>query len=58
MKYSIQVMEHKLSIDDKLLTGYAFMDEEGRCVVITYGEKKRDIFSRYLRYERKTSVQV
>ena len=51
-------MEHKLSIDDKLLTGYAFMDEEGRCVVITYGEKKRDIFSRYLRYERKTSVQV
>jgi len=48
MKYSIQVMEHKLVIDDKTLIGYAFIDQDGHCVIIVYGEKKRDLIKGYL----------
>jgi len=42
-------MEHTLLIDDKEYTGYAFMDEENRCIIITWGEKRRDLLKRYLR---------
>ena len=52
MRYSIKVMEHKLEIDEKKFTGYAFIDEGGHCTIIVYGEKKRDIVKRYLGYER------
>lgn len=42
-------MNHKtLGENDKELNGYAFLDEDGHCIIITYGEKKRDILQRYL----------
>ena len=28
--------------------GYAFMDESGHCIIITYGEGRRDAMSKYL----------
>ena len=30
------------------LNGYAFIDEHGRCIIITYGEGRRDQMSKYL----------
>jgi len=30
------------------LNGYAFIDERGRCIIITYGEGYRDVMSKYL----------
>ena len=37
--------------DDKnwiTLNGYAFIDNWGFCIIIVYGEKKRDLLSEYL----------
>jgi len=52
MNFSIEEIKATLIVDEKELKGYAFMDEEGRCIIITYGEKKRDILKRYLSRER------
>jgi len=30
-------------------TGYAFMDENDKCIIITWGEKRRDILKRYFK---------
>ena len=30
------------------MTGYAFMDECGGCIIIVYGEGRRDAMSKYL----------
>jgi len=38
-------------IDDKkttLLTGYSFIDEMNKCIIIVYGERKRDLLQEYL----------
>jgi hypothetical protein len=43
MKYSIQIMNTILIVDDKSLTGYAFIDENKHCIIIVYGERKRDL---------------
>lgn len=53
MKFAIEKMKNPLTfLDDKKkevkLNGYAFIDECGRCVIITYGEGYRDIMSKYL----------
>ena len=40
------VDEHK---NHHSYTGYAFIDEEGRCRIITWVEKRRDVLKRYLR---------
>jgi len=48
MKYTIQIMKTILSFDDKKLKGYAFIDEWGHCIIIVYGESKRDLIKKYL----------
>jgi hypothetical protein len=53
MKYTIEKMKGPLSfLDDKKkeikLNGYAFIDECGQCIIITYGEGYRDLMSKYL----------
>ena len=53
MKYTIRNMsepfvffENKKKIS---LNGYAFLDEFGRCVIIVYGEGRRDSVKNYLK---------
>jgi hypothetical protein len=46
-------MEHVLSFmnDDRKqisMNGYAFIDENGKCYMIVYGEGRRDFLSNYL----------
>jgi hypothetical protein len=52
MKHTIVKMKHKLEyIDGKSfisLDGYAFIDECGNCIIIVYGEGRRDDMSKYL----------
>lgn len=43
MKYTIEKMTTILMVDDKPLNGYAFIDEWGHCIIIVYGENKRDL---------------
>jgi len=33
------------------INGYAFMDESGHCIIIVYGEGRRDAMSKYLNSE-------
>ena len=53
MKYTIQNMnqpfvffENKKKIS---LNGYAFLDEFGKCLIIVYGEGRRDSVKNYLK---------
>lgn len=53
MEYGIHKMSKKLPIyeGNKLITslnGYAFLDKKGHCIIIVYGESKRDSVSEYL----------
>jgi len=53
MKHTIQKMKEKLTIlDDNRksvsLDGYAFIDEHSRCIIIVYGEGRKDAMSKYL----------
>jgi hypothetical protein len=53
MKHTIEKLKNPLIIIDdhkKVITmnGYAFMDEFGQCIIITYGENRRDLMSKYL----------
>lgn len=53
MKFTIEKMKEPMTfLDDKKkvikLNGYAFIDECGRCIIITYGEGYRDLISKYL----------
>lgn len=48
MKYTIQTMKTILNFDDKKLKGYSFIDEWGHCIIIVYGESKRDLIKKYL----------
>jgi hypothetical protein len=45
MKHTIQKMNGK---DADNLSGYAFLDESGNCIIIVYGEGRRDSMSKYL----------
>lgn len=45
MKHTIQKMDVK---DADNLSGYAFLDESGDCIIIVYGEGRRDLMSKYL----------
>ena len=56
MKYTIQNIKNKLELYEgsrKLATlnGYAFIDEQGHCIIIVYSEKKRDLVKKYLEGE-------
>lgn len=48
MKHTISIMSYKPVINDIEYTGYAFIDERGHCIIIVYGEKKRDLMIEYL----------
>jgi hypothetical protein len=53
MKHTIEKMNHKLmflNYNKKLVSynGYAFIDECGHCIIIAYGENRRDEISKYL----------
>jgi hypothetical protein len=52
MKHTIEKLKEKLTIiiDNKPIsyTGYAFIDESGHCIIIVYGESRRDDMSKYL----------
>ena len=53
MKHSIKNMKEKLTIlDDNRnpvsLNGYAFIDEHDKCIIIVYGEGRKDFMSKYL----------
>ena len=52
MKFTIEKLKNKLEYTDGKSvvsqTGYAFMDECGGCIIIVYGEGRRDGMSKYL----------
>ena len=48
VKYTIKTMEIILIFNDKKINGYAFIDECGHCIIIVYGESKRDLIKNYL----------
>lgn len=53
MEHMIQNMSQKLNVyeGNKLiatLNGYAFIDKLGYCIIIVYGEGKRDTLIKYL----------
>jgi hypothetical protein len=52
MKHTIIKSKEKITFADEKkdvdLYGYAFIDEFDHCIVIVYGENKRDSTSKYL----------
>ena len=52
MKHTIQKLKNLMIIvEDKktiIMDGYAFIDECGSCIIIVYGEGRRDSMSKYL----------
>ena len=47
MKFSIRKMkENSYSLNIKL-SGFAFIDEWGYCIIIVYGERKRDLLIKH-----------
>ena len=52
MRFTIVNMNHKYEFVEKnkkyLYNGYAFMDEMNHCMIIVYGENKRDSLIQYL----------
>lgn len=52
MKHTIEKLKNKLEFfeNNKLITlnGYAFMDENGCCIIIGYGDGRKDAISKYL----------
>jgi len=53
MKHTIQKMNQVLRYQDEnkkwiSLNGYAFIDSWGHCIIIVYGERRRDALSQYL----------
>jgi len=53
MKFTIKNVAplKTLSDDNKkviLLNGYAFIDEEGRTIMMAYGDRRKDMLAKYL----------
>lgn len=53
MEHTIHKMKNKFDLyeGEKFITslnGYAFYDKLGNCIIIVYGESKRDLLSKYL----------
>ena len=53
MKFTIEKLKHKFEFLENnhtfvSLNGYAFIDEFGGCIIIVYGEGRRDAMSKYL----------
>ena len=55
MQHTIEKMPPLEIVDDKgnliKINGYAFMDECKHCIIIVYGEGRRDAMSKYLNSE-------
>ena len=52
MKFTIEKLQNKIEFieNGKLVSmdGYAFIDESGCCIIIVYGEGRKDGMSKYL----------
>jgi hypothetical protein len=52
MEHTIEKLKPSLSFyEDKkeiIMNGYAFIDRCGKCIIIVYGEGRRDSMSKYL----------
>ena len=53
MKYTVEKMKHILRYFDKdrkliSLNGYAFISKHGRCMIIAYGENRRDQLIKFI----------
>lgn len=50
MKFTIENLSTWASFDEngKTSKGYAFMDEFKGCIIIVYGEGRRDLMAKYL----------
>jgi len=53
MEYTIKNMNNTLSFINNegkyvYYNGYAFMDKDGHCIIIVYGESRRDSMCKYL----------
>jgi len=52
MKHTIEKLKNKWEYTEGKtvvsLDGYAFMDESGGCIIIVYGEGRRDVMEKYL----------
>jgi hypothetical protein len=53
VKYEVKKLKNKLSILDQnkkkvLLTGYAFIDMRGHCIIIVYGSANKKATEEYL----------
>ena len=54
MRHTIHKMQNKIEYYDYSLkkqisyNAYAFIDEDGHCIIIVAGEKRRDLLSEYL----------
>ncbi len=55
MQHTIEKISPLEILDDKgkliKINGYVFMDECGSCIIIVYGEGRRDTMSKYLSSE-------
>ena len=54
MKFSIEKLKNSLEfIDEKKkivsMNGYAFIDELGKCIIMVYGEGRRDFMEEHLK---------
>lgn len=48
MEHTIITLSQTLKFNDIAYKGYAFVDKFGHCIIITYGENKRDLMIKYL----------
>lgn len=52
MIFTIKNMDHKyVFVENKkthIYNGYAFTDKKGRCIIIVYGERHKDLITEYL----------
>ena len=52
MEHTIEKLKHSVVFEenkkDIIMNGYAFIDKCGRCIIIVYGEGRRDSMSKYL----------
>ena len=52
MNHTIEKLKNKLEYTEGKtvvsLDGYAFIDESGGCIIIVYGEGRRDVMEKYL----------
>jgi hypothetical protein len=52
MTYTIEKLKHSVVFEENkkliVMNGYAFIDEYNRCIIIVYGEGRRDSMSKHL----------